>query len=302
MSKIGICPVCNKGPKKIPYLHPDGTGQNICHACNARIKRYRAKGISRSLPIIKTKKEENLEGRKIKYPDKESVEAALKTRAATGKENYLGRLAIEDVTLYRAVHKFGANLPRKESQERKPTTARKTSKPARLAKPPTVTVVPSPAPARTVVPSRSIEEREENAKKPGREPKYPTRESVIEALETREVQGKENFPSVLGIENVSLYQTALRFEVELPRKENPLTIYFSGDLVRNQNPKDSGIYGKIGTVISNSDKEVSNDKEVRVDFKEHGDITRVYVKWHNLNNIVLHARNPRRLAEKAKTE
>lgn len=39
MPKIGICPVCDKGPKKIPYLHPDGTGQNICHACYQKNRR-----------------------------------------------------------------------------------------------------------------------------------------------------------------------------------------------------------------------------------------------------------------------
>ena len=294
MPKIGICSVCNKGPRKIPYLHPDETGQNICHACYTRIKRYRAKGIFSSLPVIKVKKDKKSEGRKAKYPTKEAVIKALEVRTREGKENYLGRLAIEDMTLYRAVHKFGVNLPKKESQERKPTTVRKTSKSARLAKSPTV--VPSPVPVRAVAPSRSIRERKENAKKPGREPKYPTRESAVEALEIREAQGKENFPSVLGAEDISLYQTALKFEVELPRKENPPTRYFSGDLVKNQNPKDPGICGKIGVAISNS------EKEVKVNFKEPGGVRRIYLKWYNLNNIVLHARNPRRLAEKAKTE
>jgi len=191
--KIGICPVCHKGPRYLSYRHPDEKGKMICYACYVRLKRYRARGISRLMPIIKARKE-------------------------------------------------------------------KTNKPA------------------------------------GRKLKYPTRESVVEELEARELQGKENFSGILYVEDLPLYWVALNLEIELPENKNPPIKYNPGDLVENQNPKDPRVYKKIGAVVS------SSDKEIIVDFKEPGRIRRVYQKWRNLNNIVLHARNPRRLAKEVKRE
>jgi hypothetical protein len=115
-------------------------------------------------------------------------------------------------------------------------------------------------------------------------PRYPDRATIIVALEEREAQGKDNSPSVISRENGLLYSSALRIGVELPMKNNPPIRYYPGDLVRNRNPKDPDIFGKIGKVVE------SNEKEVRVDFKEGKGITRVYRRWENFNHITLHVR------------
>ena len=125
----------------------------------------------------------------------------------------------------------------------------------------------------------------EDTRKPRRKLKYPDRKIVIVALEEREVQGKENFPSVLRLENGFLYSLALKFDVELPMKRHPWVRYYPGDLALSQNLKDPDIYGKIGKVLE------SSEKEVRVTFGEGWQITRVYRKWENFNNITLYIRS-----------
>lgn len=281
--KIGICSECGKGPKKIIYYHPDPEKKgNICPNCHKKFKRLekRLSVLVKSLPVKVTRPAvKRLEERKVKYPDRESVMKALEIRAREGKENYLSNLAIEDRTLYRAIQKLEIKLLRKKGQERKPIiVSGRTNKPAKLAKTPVIALPFTLAP--TII---------NRANKPERKAKYSTREATIETLESREIQGKENFSDVLGIEDIPLYQAALRFEVELPKKKNPPTIYYPGDLVKNRNQKDLSICERIGKVVS------INDKEVRVDFEEPTKTIRVYQKWYNINNIVLHARNTRDL-------
>ncbi len=71
----------------------------------------------------------------------------------------------------------------------------------------------------------SVEEAIEKIKriKAKREAKYPTKESVEEALKTRTAAGKENYPSAIYTEDTSLYVAALKFKVELSKKgrKNP---------------------------------------------------------------------------------
>lgn len=151
----------------------------------------------------------------------------------------------------------------------------------------------NPYPTRkSVVEALEVRTRED-AKKPGRKAKYLNKEAVIAVLEDREIQEEENFPSVL---QTTLYHSALRFSIELPIKKNHPVRYYSGDLVKNQNPKDPDICGMVGKVLD------SSKKEVRVDFRERGGVTRVYRKWVNLNNITLHARNSLTPVETAKRE
>ncbi len=125
----------------------------------------------------------------------------------------------------------------------------------------------------------------EDTRKPRRKLKYPDKEAVIAVLEEREVQGEENFPSVLRLKNGFLYSSALKFDVELPMKRHPWVRYYPGDLVLSQNLKAPDIYEKIGKVLE------SSEKEVRVTFRERGHITRVYRKWENFNNITLYVRS-----------
>ena len=283
--KEGICPVCHKGPRKLLYRNPDDKKQEICPACYARITRYRSKGINRSLPQPKLKKEKNTTGRKIKYPNKEAVEAALKSRTTAGKENYATVIAVEDMTLYRKAKEFGVSLLKKEIQRGKPARVEKASKPA----------IEKRTNTPYFVRRQKLTERQEKLrKKNGRKPKYPTRESVIVILENRKSLDKDNFPSALQKEESSLYRACSVFEVELPRKGVSYNHYYFGDLVTNQNPKDPGICGEIGKVV------YADEKRVKVDFKEAGRITRVYEKWYNLGNIVLHTRNTRRITKKPK--
>lgn len=288
--KIGICSECGKGPGKTIYRHPDPEKKrNICPNCYGKFKRLE-KNLSapvKSLPVKVAKpKVEKTEKRRIKYPDKESVIKALELRVREGKENCSSNIALEDMTLCKAAHKFGVALLNKRSQKCETTISRSESKPLRLARTPVIVPSSTPAPI--------IRKRKANAKKPGKKAKYPTREATIEALEFRETQGEENFPSVLGIEDVTLYQAVLRFDIELPRKKDPPIRYYLGDLARNQNPKDPYICGKIGKVVG------VNERVILVKFNEPGRVIRIYGKWFNLNNITLDTRNPRSLAETPK--
>lgn len=293
LAKISICSECGKGPKKTNYRHPDPEKGNICHNCHNKFERLQKRSSVpiRSLPVKVFKpKVEKTEKSRLKYPDKESVIKALEDRIKQGKEIYPSRIAIENMTLYRAIKRFEVVLQKRESQGRKPTIPKKAKKPVRLAETPVI--APLPAPASTII------EREENTSKQDIDAKHPTRKATIEDLESREIQEKENFPSVLEIEDNLLYQAALRFEVELPNKRNPFIRYYPGDLVRNQNSRDSFMYGKVGKVVS------ASERVVRVKFTESGDIdgksenvSRIYEKWFSLNNITLHARNPGNLAE-----
>lgn len=263
-NKEGICPVCARGPRKLLYHNPDDKKQRICPACYARITRYRSKGIDRSLP--QPKKEKNTTGRKIKYPDKEAVDAALKSRTAAGKENYATVIAVEDMTLYRKAKEFGVSLLKKEARKEKPAKVKRTNTAYFTRRP------------------RSPEIQIKPRKRNGRKLKYATREAAIVVLESRESLGKENCPSILQKEDSSLYRACFAFEVELPRRGASYNHYYFGDLVANQNPKDPEIYGRIGRVV------YADEKRVKVDFKEAGRIIRVYEKWYNLGNIVLHTR------------
>ncbi len=280
----GICPVCGKGPRNLPYFNPDDKKQNICHACYARIRRYRAKGISRSLSEPKVEKEKKTKGIKIKYPDKEAVEAALKTRTAADKENYAGVIALEDMTLYRKAKEFGVSLPKREIQRQKSAKTKEVSKPTAEKRTNSAYFNRRPVLARI---------QEKSHRRNGRKAKYPARELAIVVLETREAQGKENCYTVLLKEDLSLYLACRRFEIELQRRGDHKTQYCLGDLVRNQNTRDYGICGKEGMVVR------VDEKAVRVNFDEAGRITRVYEKWYNLNNIILCARpNKKGLAKK----
>ena len=116
-------------------------------------------------------------------------------------------------------------------------------------------------------------------KKPGRKPKYPSREAIIATLEERESGGKDNFPSTLFSEDLALYRSTFRFEVELPRRGCSYDGYCLGDSVENRNEKDPYVCGRIGKVVFVS------EKSVKVNFGEPGRIIRVYEKWYNLNNI-----------------
>ncbi len=142
--KTDICPICDKGPRSLPYCNPDDKKQNICHVCYVRIRRYRAKGISGSMPEPKVKKEKKTEGRKIKYPDKEAVEAALKARVEAGKENYASVIAVEDMTLYRKAKEFGVSLLKKEIQRRALAVPRTTRRPKRVDRTPVAVLPPVP--------------------------------------------------------------------------------------------------------------------------------------------------------------
>jgi len=134
--------------------------------------------------------------------------------------------------------------------------------------------------------------------KPKRKSKYLSREVAIVELEAREARGEKNFPGILQKEDVPLYNAARMFGIELPTRKNPPAVYYKGDLVRNQNPKDFDICGKIGEVLG------ASEKGARVDFgeREQRKIVRVYLKWQNLNNIVLHDRKPMTLMKVATKE
>lgn len=269
---MGTCPECKKEQRVLCYLHPK-TKKPICHSCYARIKR-RERGLRRvpGLPKKPTEPVALRKYRKNPYPTKKSVIEALKARARDGKKNNAAALYLEDASLYRKARKFEVELPETKHTRTKSTTEKRAKKPARLHR-----GYRMPAVVPSAVAEEDVEELERKAK-------YPTKEAVIAVLEGREMQGKENFPSVLQMEDTALYRSVQMFEVELPIKENPPVRYYLGDLVMNQNPKDPDIYGKIGRVVE------SSEKETRVNFKERGRITRVYRKWENLNNITLHIR------------
>lgn len=74
--------------------------------------------------------------------------------------------------------------------------------------------------------------------------------------------------------------------IKIKRREKniPLVKYYLGDLVRNRNPKDPDVYGRIGKVVE------SSEKKARVNFGERGHVTRVYRKGENFKNITLYAR------------
>ena len=150
--KIGICSECGNGPKKTTYNHPDPEKEgNICHNCHSKFKRLekRLGTPVKSLPVkVARLTVKRSEKRRPKYPDRKSVIKALEARIREGKENYLNKLALEDMTLYRAVHKFEVDLPRK----------RDASKPSRLAKTPVIVSSSTPAPI--------TKEKEENSKEP----------------------------------------------------------------------------------------------------------------------------------------
>ena len=238
MSKIGICPACDRSAKTLEYRHPE-TGQIVCYSCYQEAIR------------------------KISLKKKQEARREM-------------------------------SLKKKGIQRRRPIGVKRVNEPARLAQIPAI--APSLATVGAGGSNKSIREEKENVKEPERKEKYPNRKSVIAALEDRETQGKENFSDILNIDDIPLYQAVLEFEVELPKKEDFPVRYYPKDLVKNQNLKDPDICGKIGWVVR------SSEKEVVVDFREVTRIVRVYQKWYNLNNIILHARNLRSLAEIAKRE
>jgi hypothetical protein len=308
---FGICPKCGKGERPLPYRDRE-TNQHICHSCHARMIR-REKGVLpresrypdkkaaiKALAARKKRGKQNnpkalkeeddqlyrrareldvplpVLSRRGLYSTKESVVKALETRSVAGKKNNAKVLISDDTTLYRKALKFGVKLPRAV-----PVAVKRVTKPARLHKTPVI--APSPATMKTTKPRRKIRAEK---KKPGRKAKYLSKESVIATLENREAQGKENFPSVLCQDDSALYRSVLKFGVELPTKENPPVRYYPWDLVKNQNPKDPSVFGKIGEVLT------ADDRVVRTSFGERGRIRRIYKKWENLNNITLHARKP----------
>jgi hypothetical protein len=268
---MGICPECKKGPKALCYLHPE-TRQHICHGCFARIKRRErgprrvSKKPAKSVAVKKHRR--NL------YPTKESVIEALETRTKSGKKNNAAILYSQDATLYRRARKFGVSLPRSGYARTKLTTRKRVEKSVRLHE---------THKKRPVILSLMTEEDAKRLRK-GLELKYSTRAAVIRALEDREAQGKNNLSYILRLEDIILYYSAQMFEVELPIEENHRPRYFLGDWVQNQNLKDPDIYGKIGKVVE------SSEEETRVNFRERGGVTRVYKRYENLNNIILHVR------------
>ena len=75
----GNCPVCEKGSRILPSCNPDDREQKICYTCYARIKRYRAEGISRPIPEFGTEKEKETEGRpNSKHPGNEVLEQLMR--------------------------------------------------------------------------------------------------------------------------------------------------------------------------------------------------------------------------------
>lgn len=278
--RMGTCPKCNKGPKPLLYIDRE-TRKNICASCYQKIKRREKRLLVHLKPIKPAKPVPAKKYRKNPYHTKESVIEALNARTREGKKNNARVLLSKDASLYRKALKFGVVLPRAKSN-----TGKKVKKAAVVAS--------SLVAVRTVKSDRITGRWEENPKKPGPKPKYPTREEVIADLNVREAEGKDNFPTTLNREDLPLYLAALRFKVDLLTKRNPPTIYYRGDLVKNQ--KDLSLYGKIGNVLT------SDKKETRVNFREEGGVVRVYRKWENLNNITLHARNPRMPVETAERE
>lgn len=285
--RMGVCPNCGQGPKELNYRHPQSR-EPICHNCYSKIKRREKRLANPKPPKIPKPVIRKTRGRNL-YPDRISVIKALEARTEEGKHNYASILFAQDAVLYRQAHRFKVELPKKETQKRRPVAAKKIKKSVKLRKP--KIVASSLAATRRAGSGRTIRKKKEHPNKPGRKAKYPTRELVIAALEAREAQGKEIFPNALWEEDIPLYQAALRLGVELPKRNNPPVRYYCGDLVRNRNLKDPTVCGRIGQVI------LSDEKEVMVDFKEPGNVKRVYQKRYNLNNIALHARHPRNLAK-----
>lgn len=319
--KVGFCTRCKEGPKLIPYRDPE-TKEPICHNCHYKIKRTEkglplrenryptSESVIEALAVREKEGKQNYAGvllvenpslyrkarkfgiplprrksfRKNPYPTRESVIEALRARTREGKQNNAKVLIVEDVTLYRKALKFGVALPRTRfvvpRRAKKPAISHKTS-----------VVTPSP-----VVEHRVIDKSEESSKKPLGEPKYSSRKATIAALEARKGRREENFPDVLMEEDILLCCAARKFGVELPARENSPVVYYGEDLVRNQNPRDTALFGQIGRVLG------ANKKGVAVDFGEKGRVKRVYEYDFNISNIVLHARNSTTLREVAPKE
>ena len=251
--KRGRCPSCQKEPRIIAFVDPV-TRANICRTC------YR-KAQAKNPELVMSEK--RLVGRST------TSSLPVPRRAAGPKINICPECDKGPKKLLYRHPETGQNICQACYQRIKRQNARKTFRPAPV-----------------------IRGRKEKAKKPGRKARYPAREAAIEALEAREVQEKENFPNVLGVEDSPLYYAALRFGVELPSKKNPPVRYYPEDLVKNQNSKDPDICDKVGKVVS------ANERVTRVDFSEAGRVIRVYKKWLNINHIVLSVRKTRRSVKK----
>jgi len=291
--KIGTCPIC-QGEKPLTHRNPDDKKQAICYACHSRIKRYRAKGISRSLPLLKIKKEKV--GIRNKYPTKESVEEEIKKRAERKEESNATLLNKVDATLYRAARKFGVALPKKKT-----SVARRKGRPAKLAQ--------KPIDASSL--RLTLEVKLETKKRREKE------RSAIEELMTlflnslkncevgyltdslavslcHQKLGQNNHNSAFIRRSLNLLSATALEEVMVDKISYPWryfsrekmeemiiqartellgegteVVYKCGQLVENINPRDPSIYGRIGDIV------VANSEEVKVDFREKR-VIRVY--------------------------
>jgi hypothetical protein len=288
----GICPSCGEGPRELRYIHPK-TRKYICLYCYFSLPEKlgicaRCGQGPKPLPHRDPKTKERICANCYKkLPER----IGICSRCGRGPKLLPHRDRGTGGRICSAC--YVRSRYKKKREEKRLLAPSEPMKPATSHETPV-----SPVAVRTVEPGRIISRRREDAKKPGRKARYPTKEVVIATLEDREAQGKENFPGVLQPENAALYCAALRFGVELPTKKNPPNVYYPGDLVENL--KDPSLRGVIGKVLYRFPG--TSEDEVRVSFGEPRRVIRFYKKWENLNNITLHARKSAMMVKVAEKE